>query len=602
MRDVLALNGRAISVWLLLCPLLASAEGALPTPAGVRSAGVLPIALSLVQLAEPYTKFRSSTLLDWHPVAPIALVSTTTQLSAGGQLQLVATSGTTPEPLIEQTERVAAAKFQPPHGNQVLVRTIGADDKSTLSLLDVSSRTLSRISPTGESAEMGAWSASGDRVAFTTSAPQSKLYIGDPQQLDRMKVISAAGYGKWRDVQFSPDGKAVVYVQEEAGADGVWIYDVKTTTRRKVNRGAQPTRYGAPQFSSKGSGIWLTAKRVSTQRQLVYLDISTSAETVVTTSSSADVVEFAISESAQRIAVNTSENGTSVLRFFDLASYKELPRPALLPGEIVGIRWMPIGRTDQHPNATANGAHLATSGGFQLGFSLASSRAPRDLFVYNVQTTKLVRWTNGAVPGLNAFQFAEPTKLSWKVGANDERSAELFLPDATRFPGRRPVLIVIPDEIAAAGNGGATPRGFIGAYQFLLAELGIAICYPVPSGKGLDDVGARALLARIGAHEMLNADKVIMQAAPATDPHVFAQMLAAKPRVAGGIFVGRKSTLPMPMGRDVPMFVVREMSEAPLEGAQWQISIGDKLQNAGSEVQKFVFYAQLTFLQKIAGE
>ncbi len=50
------------------------------------------------------------------------------------------------------------------------------------------------------------------------------------------------------------------------------------------------------------------------------------------------------------------------------------------------------------------------------------------------------------------------------------------------------------------------------------------------------------------------------------------------------------------------MFVVRETNDALVEGVQWQISIGDKLQNAGSEVQKFVFYAQLTFLQKIAGE
>jgi Tol biopolymer transport system component len=558
--------------------------------------------MSLVQLAEPYTKFRSSTLLDWHPTASAALVVTATQLSASGQLQLAAGSGAPSELLVEPREHVAAAKFQPLHGNQVLVRTIAADGKSTLSLLDVSTRTLSRISAAGESAGMGAWSTSGDRVAFTTSAPRSKLYIGDPQRPDRMKVIAAAGHGKWRDVQFSPNGKAVVYVQEEAGADGVWIYDVETTMRKKITRGVQPTRYGAPQFSSNGSGIWLTAKRASTLRQLVYLDIVTGAETAVTTSSSADVVEFAISESAQRIAVNTAENETSVLRFFDLASYKELPRPALLPGEIVGIKWMPMCRTDQNPDAPANGSPLATSGGFLLGFSLASSRAPRDLFVYNAQTTKLVRWTNGAVAGLNAFQFAEPTKLSWRAGANDERSAELFLPDATRFPGRRPVLIVLSDEIAAAGNGGATPRGFIGAYQFLLAELGIAICYPVISGKGWDDVGARGLLARIGAHEMLNAANAIIQAAPATDPHVFAQMLAAKPGVAGGIFVGRKSTLPMPMGRDVPMFVVREMNEAPLEGAQWQILIGDTLQNADPEVQKFVFYAQLRFLQALVGE
>jgi len=590
MRGRIALLIRAISLCVLFCPLMATAEATLPVPAGVQAAGVPPIPKSLVQRAEPYTKFRSSTLLDWHPKTSAALIFTATQSPGTEQLHLVAGSGATPELLITQRDRVLEATVQPLHGNHVLVRTLANDGKSSLSLLDLPSRKLSRISPADESAGTGVWNTSGESVVFTTSTTPSKLYTGDPRLPEQMKVVTSAQIGKWRDAQFSPNGKVVVYVQEELDADSLWIYDTETTKRRKIAEGAPPTRYGAPQFSSDGSGLWLTVKRMPIPRQLVYLDIAAGAESAVPTSPSADVVEFAISVSAKRIAVNATENGSSVLRFFDLDSRKELLRPALLPGEITGIRWMPM-----HSPAGGANLPLKSRAGFQLGFSLATSRAPRELFVYDIETTKLVRWTNGAVAGLNAFQFAEPSPLSWKLDDNRTAKADLYLPDPARFPGRRPVLVILPATSAIE-----SPRGFIGKYQFLLNELGIAVCYPSAGETARSSMSA--LIDRIREQATLNADRVILQASPSDDLQTFMSVLQRLPRIAAGIFLGDKPSPPIPDRAPMLLFVVQETNGRLTPDSTRQISIGSEGASGDPVVRNFVFYAQLRFLQMITGE
>ena len=91
---------------------------------------------------------------------------------------------------------------------------------------------------------------------------------------------------------------------------------------------------------------------------------------------------------AKRIALTTNEEGSSVLRFLDLASFKELPRPALLPGEISGLRWS--GGAEEDADGEDSGKELA--------FNVTSARSPGDVYSYNLKTTKLTRWTNSGSP------------------------------------------------------------------------------------------------------------------------------------------------------------------------------------------------------------
>ena len=68
------------------------------------------------------------------------------------------------------------------------------------------------------------------------------------------------------------------------------------------------------------------------------------------------------------------------LRFIDLATLKELPRPPLAPGVIGGLR-------------------MAARKSTEVGFHMSSARSAGDVFSYDVKTSKVTRWTNGNNPG-----------------------------------------------------------------------------------------------------------------------------------------------------------------------------------------------------------
>jgi hypothetical protein len=164
-----------------------------------------------------------------------------------------------------------------------------------------------------------------------------------------------------------------------------------------------------------------------------------------------EVTEFAVS-SSNLIALTTLESGSSVLRFFDLLTGKEQLRPALFPGAIRQLRWQDSGEV--------------------LGFSMASARAPMEVYSYDVKTTKLIRWTNGAVAGLSAFNFPEPQRIEWQTG-DPSMAGHFWQPDPAVFPGKRPVVI----SLSAAVTKNAA-LGFIDVANYFVVEDGFAIIRP----------------------------------------------------------------------------------------------------------------------------
>ncbi len=401
----------------------AVAEPTLPIPAGLRASGIPPIPLAFVERAAPFTKFNASTLLDWHPTAQIALLRTRADSDEYEQLYLLNGATAVPQRLTDGTHVIVDATFQLGTGEQVLLRReAGRTGEVQLFRLDVVTKKLTRLSPEGESAGAPTWNSRGELISFTTTTAFTttaaftttvvtiaatgrtvKLYVGDPRSPASIKVVATTVGGDWRAAQFAPDGGSVVYIADRDGRSSLWKFDLVTGRNERLTKIDAPTqRFETPRFMPDGRSVLLTAQQPAALRQLVRIDLATGDQTSFATLPNADIADFAISVIAERIAVNATEAGTSVLRFLDIDTGKELLRPALLPGEIVGMRWQQV----------SAGEDKAIESGMQLGFSLATSRAPRELFVYDTKTTKLTRWTNGGVPGLNAFGFAEPARVS----------------------------------------------------------------------------------------------------------------------------------------------------------------------------------------------
>jgi dipeptidyl aminopeptidase/acylaminoacyl peptidase len=503
---------RSIQRALLACALFASAafaQDVAQPPAALILDGVPPVPAELAQKLEPYGDFHPHGLLSWHPTRREMLVSR--RLTATAQVHRVSQPGAAPEPLTDFPDAVAGALYVPGSGDYFMfARAEGGNEVYRYFRMDVGSKDATPVSPEGERAENGAFSRAGDRFVYTTSPVDRKggdrkarmdVHLVDPKKPEGDRVIAKLDGGGWSDFRFSEDGRQLVFVEYiSINESHLWVMDPASGRMRRVTKpgGADPVAYGDPYFTQDGKALFATSDRGGEFRQLVLIPLAGGNERVLTGNLKFDVEGFEPSFDAGRIAFTTNENGSSVLRFLDLKTLRELPRPPLLQGVITALAWR------RHSD--------------EVGFTIRSAKSAGDVFSYDVKTNKATRWTNGNNRELNTSEFVEPRLARWKTFDGREISGFVYQPPA-KFTGKRPVIV----NIHGGPEAQARP-GFIGRNNYFVNELGIAMIYPNVRGSSgfgktflkldngrkredsVKDIGA--LLDWIKAQPDLDADRV----------------------------------------------------------------------------------------------
>ena len=303
-----------------------------------------PITEALTKKVEAYTQFKPSSMIAWHPQDGSILVRM--RLNNSNQLHLVKAPGAKPEPLTDFADAVSNATFQPTNGEYLLfTRATDGNEIFRIYRLDLASKIVTPVSPESERASSPAWNRSGDRIVFTTASVDrkdkaqslqesaarkatTKLYIADPLKPDTAKVIASFDGGGFSSFRFSPDGKSLAYLEYISASEShLWMIDIATGRQTRITPAppaaavktngaiAVTVAYGEPRFASDGKGIYTVSDRDSEYRRLVYIDIQSGKERVLTAHLKHDVDDFSISNRANRIAFTTNEDGASVLRF-----------------------------------------------------------------------------------------------------------------------------------------------------------------------------------------------------------------------------------------------------------------------------------------------
>ena len=228
-----------------------------------------------------------------------------------------------------------------------------------------------------------------------------------------------------------------------------------------------------------------------------------------------------------KVAFVTNEAGSSVLRFFDLTSWKELPRPPLLQGVIGAVQWR--------------------RGSDEVGFHIASARTAGDVFSVDLKTRKMTRWTNGNNPAMNTNEFVEPRLIKWKSFDGREITGFHYHPPE-RFAGKRPVIV----NIHGGPEAQARP-GFIGRNNYFVSELGVAMIFPNVRGSNgfgksflkldngmlredsVKDIGA--LLDWIRAQPDLDGERVMIMGGSYGGYMTFASAVHFSDRIAGAVSI-----------------------------------------------------------------
>jgi dipeptidyl aminopeptidase/acylaminoacyl peptidase len=427
--------------------------------------GVPPIPAALAENLKRYTEFRAALFADWHPERREILIRT--RFADTFQVHSVAFAGGDRRQMTFFADTVGAASFQPTAGDYfVFSRDTGGNEFAQNYRFDLADGTITLLTDGSSKNSFGVWSAAGDKRVYTSTrrtGQDTDLYMVSPNAPASDRLVTALEGGGWFPLAWSPDDAQMLVAEYVSVNESyLWLIDAQTGDKMLMTpKGGPKVSYSGAKFSADGKALYVAADKDSEFKRLLSLDLTTGVLTPLTPDLTWGVEEFEVSPDGLLLAFVTNEDGISKLRLLDTAS-GQITLPAGIPtGILGGLKWH------------ANGQDLA--------FTLVSARSPSDVYSLTPATGSVERWTWSETGGLNSETFAEPDLVRWD-SAGLSLSGFLSRPDAAKFSGPRPVIIVIH-----GGPEGQARPGFLGQSNYYLNELGIALLYP--NVRGSDGYG-----------------------------------------------------------------------------------------------------------------
>jgi len=437
-------------------------ESVVAPPESIVAEGVPKVPEALAETAGRYGAYRSAALADWNPSKREMLIAT--RFGDTPQLHLISAPGGARRQLTFYPDAVTSGRFHPNGGDYIVfMKDIGGGEWYQLYRFDLKTGDVTLLTDGKARNLRGPWSSKGDELAYMSTRRTGKdtdLWVMNPSDPKSDHLLTKLEGGGWEPLDWSPDDKKIL-LKEELSINEAYLWLVDTATGEKTaltpHDAKEKASYGNAEFSKDGKGAYVTTDRDSEFHRLAYLDFASREPHYLTAKIPWDVDGFNLSHDGKRLAFVTNEAGVSVLHVRDAESEADAALPKLPAGVIGALRW----RQDSR----------------ELGLSIVNARGPGDVYSIDVPSGKLVRWTDSET-AVKTDAFPEAELVKWKSFDGKEISGFLYRPPAAKFPGKRPVLVVIH-----GGPEGQSQPVFLGRGNYYLNELGIALIYPNVRGS-----------------------------------------------------------------------------------------------------------------------
>jgi dipeptidyl aminopeptidase/acylaminoacyl peptidase len=436
--------------------------------------GIPPIPVSLKRDASRYLEFRTAVFAAWHPVRREMLIGT--RFAETLQLHAVAQPGGARRQLTFSSEPVAGGQFEPRQGRFIVFsQDVGGGEFYQLNRLDLADGRTTLLTD-GRSRNGNARFSKDGRWLFHNSTRRNgrdtDVWRMDPLRPESAEMVLQVSGGGWAVLDVLEDGSRVLLQNRRSITDSeLHLLEVATRKLSKLTPAHERVvSYASARFSRDGRSVFATTDLDSEFLRLVRIDAATgNLVPLVRTASKTptwDVEAFEVSPDGEHLAFVSNENGSSRLSVLQLGSGKVRPLSAIPSGVMTGLEWHANGR--------------------DLGFGLAHAQSPSDAYSADIKTGRLTRWTESETGGLSAQAFREPELITIPSFDQLKVSAFVYRPDPQRFPGKRPVAVIIH-----GGPESQSRPGFMARYNYFLNELGIALV--VPNVRGSAGYGKRFL-------------------------------------------------------------------------------------------------------------
>lgn len=425
--------------------------------------GIPAIPASIAEEVKRYTESRSAGFGGWHPTKLEMLIST--RFGNTPQIHLVSSPLGARKQMTFFDEPVGSGGFDPLKGEFFLFsRDRGGNEFSQLYRYDLADGNVTLLTDGGRSQNgFNGWSPDYKLMLYASTrrnGADRDIYVMDPRDpkaTDRM-VLQVSG-GGWGVQDWSPDGKTLLvgeYVS--VNESHLWLVDVATGAKREFTpRAEKGVSYAGADFTKDGKGVFYSTDRDSEFKRLFYHDLATGQAKAITTGFKGDVSGASQSHDGKRAIFFVAEDGIDRAYLLDVATLTYKPIEGLPAAQLGGGAWH------------RNNRHVA--------FTISSARSVSDVYVLDVDSGTVARWTESELGGLVAANLSEPSLVKWKSFDGLEISGFLYRP-AAKFTGKRPVIINIH-----GGPEGQSLPVFIGRNNYFLNELGVAIIFPNVRGS-----------------------------------------------------------------------------------------------------------------------
>jgi len=446
---------------IFLAVLFLAATALAEVPANLVVDGVPEFPKPLVEKLKPYFDYRTAAFQSWHPTKPEMLIST--RFADTAQLHVVKMPGGDRKQITFYEDRVAGGGFSPTDPNTIIfAKDIGGNEFFQVYRYDVPTGEVALLTDGKSRNTPGSASRDGKWLAFSSTrrtGNDTDIWTVQPKDPASAKMVLQVEGGGWGASDFSRDGSKLL-VNNYVSANETYIYLVDVATGQKTlltPKGSAPVAYSGAEFSADDSHIYFTSDEGSEFQQLRKMRLSDRSQQVVA-KEKWDVDNFDLSNDRTKVVYAINENGSDVIKVLDLTTGKEMARPQIPLAIVSGLEW--------HSN------------GKLIGFTLNHARSPADAYSFDTTTGKVTRWTESETGGLNPERNAEPNLVTVKSFDGTPISSFVYRPEATRFPGKRPVIINIH-----GGPEGQSQASFLGRTNFWINDLGIAVIYPNVRGS-----------------------------------------------------------------------------------------------------------------------
>ncbi len=432
------------------------------------------------------------------------------------------------EQLTFYREPVSGASIQPTKNGHgfLFSKDIGGNEFYQLHYYDLQSRQV-RMLTDGKSRNQGAlWSQDGMQMAYSSTVRNGKDTDIWVRGLDGQAKLVVQEGGSWGASDFSADGKKLLVSQYISASDSrPGEVDLTTGKLTLFPVDGGKAAFGGFEYARNGKGVYFVSDEESEFQHLRFHDLTTHKMRVISKDIPWDVQGFAQSDDGKHIAFVTNEDGISTLRILDTKNYTTRKLPKLPIGVVGNFQFSPDGQ--------------------QLALSINTATSPSDVYVINLKSAQLTRWSQSEVGGLDSSTFIAPSLIRFKSFDGREIPAFLYKPEGT---GPFPVVI----NIHGGPESQALPT-FSPNTQYMLRELKVAVLVPNvrgSSGYGKDylqldngfkrkdsvkDIGA--LLDWIATQPSLDKDRVGVSGGSYGGYMVLANMVDYNDRIRAGIDV-----------------------------------------------------------------